>query len=230
MRPLLFALVLGLVSGIARADSDTAAASPALPKEYKDYMIDPGSLSPDKQYGFIYPAEMPDDENAKIKNFLVALKPFRVVIEIPAGDDAYSRNKGHASFSASWAKNSSAVVVNEGSRWGPGTVFVIPLDHGKPGKIAELTADIIKLAEPDYKKSSAEPYNENYHFMFEAAEDCWPINDHGQVIVDCDCVTNPKGDPDTKSWKGSFHGVWDIAQGKYLTATFKRTFSGEFKE
>jgi hypothetical protein len=207
-----------------------AAPLPDLPKAYASYKIDESSLSPDGQYGFIFPAAPLDDEKAKVKNSLIALKPFRVVLELPTDDDGYFVDKSNASFSATWVKDGSAVVVTEGSKWGPGQVFVIPIDHGKPGKIAELTALITQVADPDFKKSKADPFNDSYDFVLEAPDEGWPINVHAQVVVECDCKSNPKGDSDVNSWVGHFHGLWDIAQGKFVEEKFERTFSGMYKE
>ena len=63
-----------------------------------------------------------------------------------------------------------------------------------------------------------------------SGEKGWDINDKGQVVVDATCATNPKHDPETKSWECTFQGIWDIAQGKWVEKKFKRTFSGQYKE
>lgn len=227
----LMACLIGAPVPGAAADADTSATNayflPKLPAAYQDYEIDFDSLSPDQHYAFIYPSEPPADDAAKTKNFLVALKPFRVVAEIP-GDDNYFAHKNHAGFAVNWARNSSAVVVIEDSRWGPGTVYVLPIKNGQAGKIVDLTAEVTKLVEPDLKKALAEPYNENYDFIFNGDEG-WTIDDKGQVEIDANCATNPKNLPGIKSWEGNLKGLWDIAQGRFVQQKYTRTFSGMYR-
>ena len=226
---LMLVISLAFVFTSARAADAPTVPLPTLPDAYKAYMIDPDSVSPDGKYGVMYLSEMPDDDNAPIKNFVVALKPFSIVVELPKSDDAYFANKNHADFAAHWAKDSSAVVVMQNSRWGPGTAFVVPIHAGKAGPIVDLTAIIAKYGQADLDKVKHEHYNETYDFVF-AGDTPWTINDKGQVEVDVDCTTNPKRDPDTLSWDGHFAGLWDIAQAKFVTHEFKRTFYGMHKE
>lgn len=226
---LLLAVVLICFSSAARAADAPDVPLPTLPADYKAYMIDPDSISPDGKYGVMYLSAMPDDDNAPIKNFVVALKPFSIVVELPKSDDAYFAHKNHGDFAACWTKDSSAVVVMQGSRWGPGTVFVVPIHEGKAGPIAELAAPIRKYAQPDLDKVKHERYNDYYDFVFSGDND-WKINNKGQVVVEVDCTTNPKEDPGTQMWEGHFSGLWDIAQAKFVMHEFKRTFAGVHPE
>lgn len=225
MRVLICCLV---VLGICTAKADSTNANqvklPDLPKAYAAYMIDPDSVSPDGQYGVMYLSAPPDDD-ATSREFVVALKPFRVVVELVKGDDAYFADRSNSDLAAIWAKNSSAVLVMNGNKWGPGEAYLVPVAKGKAGKIVELGAEVRKFCQPDLNKVKHERYNDIYDFVF-VGDNNWAINDKGQVVIDVDCSTNPKGDPNTESWEGSFHGVWDIAEGKFVQHTFKRTFTG----
>ena len=230
-RLLLLAVMLAGVPNAARSDETAnTPVLPPLPDPYKSFIIDPGSLSLDGKYGFIYPHVSDDDvAYATVKNYLVALKPFRIVALIPAdADDNYFVGKNHADFSAVWSDDSSTVIVIEGSRWGPGQVFVILLHNGQAGKISDITAPIIKLAEPDYKSSKADAYNDNYDFLFNGGG-AWSFDNSGHVVVVATMATNPKHLDNEVCWEGKFKGLWDIAQGKYVQQKFTRTFSGIYK-
>jgi hypothetical protein len=215
---------------------------PPFPKPYQNCVVYPQSQSPDHKYGFLYPARSVVFDLDKVDMYLITLKPFGFVDKMPAYDGHLAISSG-GFFVANWAKDSSAVVMMYGGRWGPEDVYLVPIHDGKVGKIIDLTAEITKLAEPDFKKSKADSFNSNFDFLFDDSDHVkptdndnvirdsgWTINDHNQVIINCTLASNPKHDPDTKSWVVTVKGLWDIAQGKFISVKLTRTFSGEYKE
>ena len=77
--------------------------------------------------------------------FLVALKPFRVLTEVPSGADYLTTNHGY--FFANWAKDSSAVTVIDGSKWGPDKVILVPMRQRQSAaeKLVNLTDEVRKV-------------------------------------------------------------------------------------
>jgi len=250
LKYLLF-IVIGLsggltapLSGDATADySDTPIPKPPFPKPYQDYIVYPQSQSPDHHYGFLYPARSVVFDLPSVSMYLITLKPFGIVSEMPSYEGHLAISSG-GFFVANWAKDSSAVVIIYGMKWGPDTVYLIPLHEGKVGKIVDLTEEITKLAEPDFKKSKAEPFNDHFSFIFDDSDhtkadatsdnvirdDGWTINAQNQVIINCTLSSNPKHDTGMASWTGTVKGLWDISQGKFVSVKFTRTFSGEYKD
>jgi len=246
----ILAVLIGLCWGLTSplfADSsseyiEAAIPTPPFPKPYENCVIYPQSQSPDHKYGFLYPAHSVVFDLDKVDMFLVTLKPFGIVAQMPdyEGHVALS-SSGY--FLANWANDSSAVVMMYGGKWGPESVYLVPIHGGKVGKIVDLTAEIIKLADPNFKKSKAEKFNDELDFLFDDGDHVqiddqnnlvrdsgWTINARNQVIINCTLASNPKHDPEIKSWAGTVTGLWDITQGKFVSVKFTRTFRGEYKE
>ncbi len=235
-RKLALLIVLGglLAAGARGVEPDKAPGVPAdLPAEYKGDKILPSSVSPDGQYGLLFPRA---DAVADMKHprlFLVALKPFRVLVEVPLRDSDLLDSRSY--YAVNWAKDSSAVAVIEGSKWGPDRVFVVPIQTGQAGKPVDLTAAVEKIVRPDFLKSKAERYNDYYEFVFDSEDNVtagepgsastekgWDMSTPGRVGIFCTCTTDPKGVV-KKSWTVRFLGTWDIAQGKFIRQTFHPT-------
>jgi hypothetical protein len=250
MRKYVHLLVLTLSCALATQASADATAEyssleipkPPFPKPYQNCVVYPQSQSPDHKYGFLYPARSVVFDQDTVDMYLITLKPFAIVEKMPAYDGHLAISSG-GFFVANWAKDSSAVVIMYGGRWGPEDVYLVPIQNGKVGKIVDLTAEITKLGEADFKKTKADSFNDKFDFLFDDSDHVtptnnddvvrdsgWTINDHNQVIIDCTLASNPKHDPDTKSWVVTVKGLWDIAQGKFASVKLTRTFSGEYKE
>ncbi len=198
------------------------------PAAYKDYQILPGTVSPDQQYALIYPKRSRLYELPHYGLSLVALKPFRVISELPLGDSNLAEN-ARCYFESKWAKNSSTVVMIAGIRWGPGTVSVTALREGKVVKQTELTAEVRRLVQADFQKSHAKPYNDYYEFVFtpyyaskgelivvpkNPKQQGWDLDGAGCVQIDCVGTTDPKN-IDPSSWTVHFTGVWDISASRF---------------
>ena len=215
--PLALAFILALPTLPLRAQDDPAGkaalTSPeAFPAAYKDDEILADSVSPDGKYGLIFPKRdlVPDMQDPKL--FLVALKPFRVLTEVPR-HNSYLYG-GHNSYTVAWSKDSSVVLMIENIKWGPDKAFLVPIHDGKPGKITDLTDEVKNLVRPSYKKSRAEPFNESIDFIFEG-DDHWEFNPTGEITVDCTCTTDPKR-LDGHSWTMRFQGRWDPAKARFV--------------
>lgn len=115
------------------------------PKKYEDYQILPGSISPDKKLAFIYPKRNALSQIDKVQLLAVALKPFRVLREIPLDENMTFASNGHGYYEVHWARDSSAATFVEGAKWGPDEVYLFSLDHGKANKPVNLTAEVRKL-------------------------------------------------------------------------------------
>jgi hypothetical protein len=182
-----------------------------LPAAYKDYQVLPGTISPDQQYGLIYPKRSRLYELRHYGLFLAALKPFRVLSQLPLGNSNLAEN-ARCYFESNWAKDSSAVVMIAGSRWGPEKVSVVALGKGRVVERAELTAAVRRMVQPDFQKAHASPYNEYYDFVFTGSYS-WDLDQAGHVRIDCECTTDPKN-IDPHRWTVHFIGSWDIGRSR----------------
>jgi hypothetical protein len=232
-----FSVVLALVdSSFAVKQTYDSGFEPKppipFPAAYKDYQILPGTISPDQRYAFIYPKRSRLYELPKYGLFLAALEPFAVLSQIPIGHSNLAAN-AHGYYAATWTKNSSTAIFIAGSKWGPERVWVLPLRGGKVAKRIDLTAAVRQEVLPDFKKSHAERFNEYYDFIFDSedrqtvvesetlAERGWDLDDHGHVIIDCTCTTDPK-ELDPRRWVVQFKGTWGVVRAKFIRKAFTR--------
>ena len=206
-------------------DGGFQPARPAsFPAEFNDYQILPRSVSPDQQYAFIYPKRAVLYEQPGIKLCFVALKPFRVLNELPSRNSLARNARGY--YEVNWAQDSSAAVFVAGTKWGPDKVFLTTIQAGRVANVVDLTAEVRKQVQADFEKSKTERYNWYYDFIFETTADSrWELNDQRQVIIDCICTTDPK-QLNPKAWRVKFSGIWNIAEGRFYRKTvnpIKRT-------
>jgi hypothetical protein len=211
-----------------RADAASPVPLPTLPPEYSQYEIDPDTVSPDGQFGVMYLRTVEDDATTEWDNYVVALNPFRIVVQLPEKQGFFG-NKNNCSLFACWAANSSAVVVIERAKWGAYEAFVVPIANGQAGPVNEILGEVRKQLEADLAQVDHEGGSSDLDFTFMDGDNM-PINDRGQVIVSIDGATNPKEIGGEKSWVGHFQGLWDIAQGKFVFASVKRKFSGVYQD
>jgi len=76
---------------------------------------------------------------------------------------------------------------------------------------------------PDYRKSKAEPYNDNFDFIF-GGEDGpgFKLDGANRVIIDGDATTDPKR-ISRRSWRAHLKASWNIATAKFTEQTITRT-------
>ena len=109
----LLALVFLLTCCIATPRSVRAADEPSPAGKPKGYHIGDESTSPGGHHATIQAD--PDVVDAeKARNFLVALKPFRQVAELPGF--AYFDHANHPSLVVNWAADSSTALVLVGGK------------------------------------------------------------------------------------------------------------------
>jgi hypothetical protein len=204
--------------GMAVAQEEDSAAG--LPEKYaNDYLIGKNTISPDKNFAVIYPANEPN-ESSELGDYVVALKPFAIVTKLTT-KRPYFKNENHGSLEATWSNDGSAVLVTLGIKWGPGDVFLVELKNGKAARTTNLLAKIHALLAPDLRKAKSKTYNDEYDFIFEADNDGFQFDNAGQVRVKVLATSDPKGSS-SHVWERRFEGTWDVAKAKFTTAKVTR--------
>ncbi len=215
-------------SGVAGEDS-----SAGLPDEYaKDYLIARGTISPDKKFAVIYPTLEAEEaaENAnhpeRIKDYIVALQPFTMQGELQT-KYPYFQNQNQGRISAEWSDDSSVALVTLHGKWGPHEVFLLEFRDGKLARATNVLAKAHDLLVPDYRKSKAEPYNDNFDFIFDGEDGpVFKLEGANRVIIDGDATTDPKG-LSHRRWSAQLKAVWNIAQAKFTEQKITRTTAKE---
>ena len=198
-------------------------SSAGLPEHYaKDYLIAASTISPDKRFTVIYPTLEAEEaaENAnhpeRIKDCIVTLQPFTVLGELPT-KYPYFQNESHGGLSAEWSDDSSVALVTLDGKWGPHDVFLLEFHDGKLARTTNILAKAHDLLLPDYRKSKAEPYNDNFDFIFDGEDGpVFKLDGANHVIIDGDATTDPKGLSDHR-WSAQLKAVWDVSQGKFTS-------------
>ena len=196
-------------------------SSAGLPEQYaKDYLIAGSTVSPDKKFAVIYPTLEAEEaaEDAKhperIKDYIVALQPFTVLGELRT-KYPYFQNQNHGRISAEWSDDSSVALIALHGKWGPHEVFLLEFRDGKLARTTNVLAKAHDLLWPDYRKSKAEPYNDNFDFIFDGEEGpVFKLDGASRVVIDGDATTDPKGISDHR-WSAQLKSVWNIAQAKF---------------
>jgi hypothetical protein len=179
---LFFTLVIMIGCGLSvlAADEESEAAgedsSAGLPDAYaKGFRIAANTISPDKKFAVIHPTLESEEaaENAnhpeRIKDHIVALQPFTVLGDLQT-KYPYFQNQNHGRISAEWSDDSSVALITLHGKWGPHEVFLLEFRDGKLARTTNVLAKAHDLLLPDYRKSKAEPYNDNFDFIFDGEE------------------------------------------------------------
>jgi hypothetical protein len=181
------------------------------------YRLAENSVSPDGKYGVIY-CNDPDIVTEGARNFLVALKPFRILAVV----DEFSY-RDRTELKTEWTKDSSAAVVEVAGKWGPIGFTLFELPDGRVTRQTNLYAQIERLFEPSFRRTKVDPYNDFFHFILESQgenqENEMRVDPDGQRIhVAVFATSNPKPmDPPIKTWGGHLEAVWSIPEGRWLT-------------
>jgi hypothetical protein len=182
------------------------------------YKIAENSISPDGKYGVIYANASVLVEREVARNFLVALKPFRVL----ALTEAYRYYNKEGIF-VEWTKDSSAALVEVSGKWGPIGFTLFELRDGRVTRQTDLYSQIQRLLEPGFRQAKLKPYNDAQHFILDSAgndqEQESRIDADGKRIhFDVDGTNNPKPmEPPIKTWSGRLEAVWSIPESRWLT-------------
>jgi len=231
------AIIIGCgLSALAANDEPEAAgedSSAGLLGQYaKNYLTAASTISPDKQFAVIYPTleteEAAEDANhpERIKDYVVALQPFTVLGELQT-KYPYFQNQNHGGISAEWLDDSSVALITLHGKWGSHEVFLLEFRDGKLARTTNILAKAHDLLLPDYRKSKADPYNDNFDFIF-GGEDGpgFKLDGANRVIIDGDATTDPKGLSDHR-WSAQLKAVWNIAQAKFTEQKITRTTAKE---
>lgn len=213
-----FGLAADEESGGAGEDSSTG-----LPEQYaKNYLVAASTISPDKKFAVIYPTLEAEEaaENAnhpeRIKDYVVALQAFSVLGELQT-KYPYFQNENHGGISAEWSDDSSVALITLDSKWGPQDVFLFEFRDGKLARTTNVLAKAHDLLLPDYRKSKAEPYNDNFDFIFDGEEGpVFKLDGTSHVVIDGDAVTDPKG-ISHRRWDAHLKAVWNIPEAKFTS-------------
>jgi hypothetical protein len=237
-------LILGLVVGftglsIVRA-ADVAADKPPEPLQgpgvrpgYPDaftlaYIVAPESISPNGKFGIIFDYNLSAVSDTDARNYLIAIKPVRILGMLNC--DPYFAGKNHGDLTVTWAPDNRAVLVTIGSKWGPGAVELVQLSDDRIENETPMLDRVYALLRSDYQKCGAERFNDYLAYLIDDDEDdSWTFDHQGQLHVDCTAVTNPKRDPNEKSWSAKFHGIWNVKEGRFVQQRVTRTFCGTYK-
>jgi sugar lactone lactonase YvrE len=204
-------------------DENGEDTSTGLPAKYaKDYLVASSTISPDKKLALIYPTleaeEAAEDANhpERIRDRIVALQPFTILGELQT-KYPYFQNESHGGISAEWSNDSSVALVTLDGKWGPHDVFLLEFHDGKLARTTNILAKAHGLLLPDYRKSKAEPYNDNFDFIFDGEEGpVFKLDGTNSVVIDGDAVTDPKG-LSRRSWRAHLKAVWNIPDAKFTS-------------
>jgi hypothetical protein len=225
-------VMIGCGLSVLAADEEPEAvgedSSAGLPDAYaKDYLIAANTISPDKKFAVIYPTLESEEaaENAnhpdRIKDYIVALQPFTVLGQLQT-KYPYFQNQNHGGISAEWSADSSVALIRLDGKWGPHDVFLLEFRDGKVARTTNVLAKAHDLLLPDYRKSKAEPYNDNFDFIFDGEEGpVFKLDGVNRVIINGNATTDPKG-ISKRRWSAQLKAVWDIAQAKFTEQKITR--------
>jgi hypothetical protein len=191
-------------------------SSAGLPDQYaKNYLVAASTISPDKKSAVIYPTEDPE-EVPHGGNYLVSLQPFAVFGKLDT-KWPYFKNESHGGLSADWSDDSAVALVTLDGKWGPHDVFLLELRDGKLARTTNILAKAHDLLLPGYRKSKAEPYNDNFDFIFDGEEGpVFKLDGTNRIVIDGDAVTDPKG-LSRRSWRAHLKAVWNIPEAKFTS-------------
>src|SRR5436190_17373415 len=113
------------------------------------YKLADNSISPDGKYGVIY-ADPQRIDYEVARNFLVGLKPFRI-LAVTEGAACYGRRD---ELVVEWAKDNSAVVATVEGKWGPVAFTLFELQDGRVKRRTNLYAEIVRLLEPGLRRAN----------------------------------------------------------------------------
>src|SRR6266404_7063532 len=106
----LLGLTLSVAGNIWAAEEAGEDSAAGLPDTYaKNYLVARSTMSPDKNFVVIYPTvDFSDSKEAK--DFLVALKPFRILAPLPT-KFPYFQHESHGGIGADWLNDGSAALI-----------------------------------------------------------------------------------------------------------------------
>jgi len=154
--------------------------------------------------------------------YVVALQPFTVLGELQ-NKYPYFQNQSNGGVSAEWSDDGSVALITLDGKWGPHDVFLLEFRDGKLARTTNVLAKAHDLLLPDYRKSKAEPYNDNFDFILDAEDGAvFKLDGANRVAIDGEATTDLKGLSEHR-WSARLNAVWDISQGKFTSQKIART-------
>jgi len=192
------------------------------PKAYKDYQILPGSISPDGKLALIYPRREVVFSLPEGGLYLVKLKPFQILKEIPEACSLAA--SAHGSYGVNWAPDSATVIVLEERKWGVEGAYWVRIHGGEATEPFDLASEVRKELLPYYKESGAPSYNDSIDFVFDSGEfNTWSPRNDGRVTIDCVCASDPREhELDEGRWTMRFRGTWDMNSWRFTDKSARR--------
>lgn len=219
----LFSYVFVFAPSVWAEDASSKSKSTKRDDSESSYIIAKGSLSPNGRYAVAF-AKAGEDDPDKARNFLVAVKPFRIITELD-GDGMIPGSK-RLSLEVKWTPDSSEVIATtKHDKWDMivGSSFVL-LRDGNPARRVNLLDAINRKLQADFRKSKAEVYNDLLPFIL--TESSIGFEAGGKAIH---VKTNAGNDPNDArkiQWTAEFDGVWSVADEKWevrkLTSSAKK--------
>jgi hypothetical protein len=218
----LFSALLTLLSEAVAADKDDETTiefhGPSLRPGYPDpfsigYILRKNTLSPDKQYGVIFPklflADQPD--------FIVNISNSAILGSVELGElvTPYFEHQNFGRLTVSWSPDSSAALVEIGEKWSPGALVVIEIKDGKIERQTNLSDQVEKLFSPATAKHTRS--HETGVGTYGVTASKWKVTEKSkQLQLKCEGQTNPKEFPNQSTWEGTLLAVWDLELHKFV--------------
>jgi hypothetical protein len=221
--------VLGLTSQTGRADEDDEtpiefhgpAGHPGYPNPFSiGYILRGNTLSPNRRYGVIFPKILLKGK----PDFVVDLKNSAILsaVEVDKLVTPYFEHQNRGGLTVSWSSDSTAALVEIDQRWGPGALVVIEMKDGTVYQETDLSKQVEKLFSPAKAKRTRSRAEGIDTYGVTAVK--WKTSDSGlRLEIKCEGQTNPKGFSEYSTWEGTFAGVWDLTQRRFIEHEVKQT-------
>jgi len=201
-----------------QADDPSKTLAQHFPSPYSEFQAVEGSVSPNGKFAVILRDALNDAPSSK--NFLITLAPFRILSELPTDAGRIEQDR-EGSLSVNWAEDSSAAVIVLEGKFGPEKLYAVNLSANKAAKITDILALLRKIVLPDFKKSGADAFNDNFDFFIDD-DHGWAFNKSNQISIDCEFTNDPRLSAE-KNWTGRLTGIWDARSGKLINPQFVRS-------
>ena len=204
-RLLLFVVLPGAASAWLRAEVPSNALPPG-------YHLREEDISPDKRFGVIH-ADANVIDDAKARNFLVALNPFRILSENQG--PAFSEGGGARAMVVEWNQDTSAALVFVGGKWGTIGATLFELKEGRVTRRTDLLGAVTRALAGKFPSSKVGHYNDGAPFVIDGT-DAWEFSEDGkQVSVDVSVDTAPNLAPGP-AWRGKLKGIWSVPKARWV--------------
>jgi len=190
------------------------AGRPGFPNPFSiGYLLRKSTLSPDKQYGVIFPKILLESES----DFIVNVKTSAILaaVQVNNGVTPYFEGQNRGGLTVTWSPDSTAMLVEIDERWHPGALVVIELKEGTVYRQTDLSEQVDKLFSPAAAKHTRSKDAEVD--TYDVTATTWKATPEGlQLQLKCEGQTNPKAFSDHSTWEGTFEAVWDLGQHKFI--------------